>query len=65
MSHLVTNMHTLNHKNRPSVPVDPLKLHPERAPTDGLMERMKEGGRAEGMLIKDQSEKDEEERVCV
>lgn len=58
MSHVVTNMHTWNHKNRPSVLVDPLTYRQ----VNGEIE----GARAEGMLIKDQSKKEGEYvYVCV
>lgn len=61
----MTNMHTFNHKNRPSVLVDPLKLHPERAPTNRLMERLKEGGQRGCLLKINQKKKRETVYVCV
>lgn len=60
---MVTNMHTLNHKNQPSFLVDLLKLHPERAPTDKLIERWKEGGQKVCLLKINQKKK--RENVCV
>lgn len=62
-----THTHThLTAKPYPTSLVDPLKVPPERAPTDKLMERWKEGGRAKGTLIKDQSKEErKKENVCV
>lgn len=54
----MTNMHTRNHKKRPSVLVDPL--------THRQVNGEIEGARAEGMLVKDQSKKEGEYvYVCV
>lgn len=51
--------HTPNHKALPHLPCRPIKAVPrDGAPTDKLMERWREGGRGEGMLIKDQSEEE-------
>lgn len=65
-----TPAHTPPHlttKLYPTSLVDPLKWPPERAPTDKLMERWKEGGRAKGTLIKDQSKEEgkRENVMCV